>query len=283
RHLLYEEVLTVGYQNLSGAYSINDQISVGGGLNFVGAWVQLKQKIPIAPGVEIPVVLGGTASTTAFSLSGFYDNGSVAAGLTYSPGYVLNGEGNVQFDTSAAPGFTPMFPDGGVQVDIPIPSLLEMGVSWRNKPKDHDYQLELDVVRTGWSAYKELRIKFTSGMPVSETVQEKNWKDTMAYKLGGNYSFLRSETSVHRLRGGVMIDESPIPANTLDPAVPDGTGRFNFAFGYGFSSGELDLELGYLVSKFKASKAEPDPGSDLLPARYRGRVFVTSLSAAYRF
>lgn len=278
---LIEESLFVGYQALSGAYAINEEMSVGGSINFIGAWVQLKLIENATGGIEIPVEFGGTANEIGYNVSFLYDDGIWAAGMTYNPGYTLHGEGNVKFDTSQAPGLTGSLPDGGIKLDLNMPSLTEIGVSHRDNSEDPTHMIEFSVLHTGWSTYKELRIRYDNNFPEEDSVVKKNWKDTLGFKVGGNYVVARDGDTKHLVRGGLYIDQSPVPADTLDAAVADSEGRTTIAFGYGLHMGELKVDFAYMLSDWKPSKTTAD--TDNLPAEYDAKVDIYSASVGYKW
>jgi len=158
----------------------------------------------------------------------------------------------------------------------------ELGVSWKESRRNPLYFLELTVIRTGWSHFKELRIKFDTGRPQPESVSPRNWDDTIGIKLGGNWVLSREGDTDHLIRGGIFIDESPVPANTLEPGVPDGEGRNEIAIGYGYKSGGFLLDVSYFIVDPKESQTTLD-GSNEFPARYDPFIQIFAVSAGYRF
>lgn len=280
REELVREKLVVGYTALAGAYAFNEDFSAGVTVNFINAWANLKRRIVVAPGTEIPVELGGTADTVGGSASVLYHSDHWSVGLRHSPKYTLEIDGKVKFDTSAAPGLASSFPDGGGSVDLLMPSVTDFAVSYHDRRSDPDYMVELNLVRTGWSNFRELRIRFASGKPAAESVAERNWKDTLGIKLGGNYVFSRSGDTSHRVRAGIFRDEGMAPARTLDPAVPDTDGRMEYAVGYGYKQGGFFVDASYFYIDFLEAKASAD---NPFPATYDGQVNIYAVSGGYHW
>lgn len=280
RRLLTREQLNVGYFSVTGAYALNEDLSLGLAVNFIGARVVLDQTQVVSPGTEVPTELGGSAQTTGYGASALYELDHWSVGFTYSPGYDIEGEGKARFDTAQEPALASLFADGDVKVTLHMPSLAELGVAYKEKRRDPDYTVELSVIRTGWSRYSDIKVQFTSGLPQSEQVLKRGWKDTTGVKVGGNYVFSRSDSTSHRVRGGIYLDQSPIPATTLEPSVPDGEGRTDVALGYGFRSGPLAVNASYFLIMFKDSQTAPP---NEFPAKYGGTVPIYAVDVGYQF
>ena len=280
RSILTKEEVNVGYFALTGAYALNDDLSFGLAVNFIGSRVRLQQTQVVAPGTEVPTTLGGTTENLGGQFSLLYDQEHWRLALAHSPKYTISGEGNAQFDTSANPSLTSTFPDGGVKVTLLMPSVTELGVAWKDQRKDPDNSVELGILRTGWSNFSEIHIQFTSGKPQPDVVLPRRWKDTTGVKVGGYHVLSRSGTVSHRIRAGVYVDQSPIPADTLEPGVPDGAGRNEFAVGYGYRSGNLSAEAAVFQINFKDSQTG---GDNPFPAKYGGAVTIYSFDLGYKF
>jgi len=279
-HIFTREKLIVAYNSLSGAYAINDNMSVGGSLNLIEGWVQLNQVLTVMPGTTVPVTLGGTTQDFGFNASFMYQSDNLSVGLNYQPQKTLHFEGSVDFDTSQAPGLSATFPDGGASVDIPLPSVLDLGVAWHDKASDPDMMVELNIVQAGWSAFKEIKIVFDKGLPYPSSVAERHWKDTLGIKIGGNYALSRSGGATHRLRAGFFKDEGVAPTDYVDPAVPDANGRTEFAVGYGFKTDAFFVDAAYFVVDFAESEASP---TNEFPAKYKMQVNIFSISGGTKF
>lgn len=96
-----------------------------------------------------------------------------------------------------------------------------------------------DVGRTGWSSFKELRVKYGSGQ--ADTVEPEDWRDTTFVSLGGDYRL----NNVWTLRAGIARDETPTLDRTRTPRVPDGTRRW-LSFGLDYKpSTDFELNVGF--------------------------------------
>ncbi|MCB5188980.1 outer membrane protein transport protein [Methylobacillus caricis] len=109
-------------------------------------------------------------------------------------------------------------------------------------------ELLADVTWTKWSRFKELRVKFDSG--VEDNVTTTKWDDSYRVSLGGNYRYNDQLT----LRAGVAYDQTPVPSSShRTPRIPDAD-RTWFAVG---ASWKLDpfntIEVGYAYLRMKDS------------------------------
>ena len=131
-------------------------------------------------------------------------------------------------------------------------------------------------MRSGWSAYDEIVIRYEKGKPSDTTVIKQNWEDVVDYKIGGFYTF----TDYLKIRGGYYKTASPIPESTLGPTTPDGAGRNSFFVGAGYKRRAFLMDLAYLVSDFLPSTTRTNPD---LTGKYKGNANVLQLSAGYSF
>ncbi|MGA0889450.1 MAG: OmpP1/FadL family transporter, partial [bacterium] len=226
--------------------------------------------------------LGGKGTANGYNASVLYDGGTIAAAANYTSRFTVAGEGDARFDTSDAPPvYTNAFPDGGISVDIKYPDLLEMAVSWKSFSSGDGYipgayAIEAGLLRSGWSAYDEIVIRYDKGLPSETTVIKQNWEDVVDYKIGGFYTF----TDYLKVRGGYYKTASPIPESTLAPTTPDGAGRNSFFVGAGYKRRAFLMDLAYLVGDFLPSTTRTNPD---LTGKYKGKANVLQLSAGYSF
>ncbi|MGK5090942.1 outer membrane protein transport protein [Deltaproteobacteria bacterium TL4] len=272
--------LAIGNTSTVAAYRIKGgDASIGLGLDFYGGTVLLKKSTVINEDMEVPVELGGTGSSEGVNASFFYNGDKVAVGLAHHTASTFKGEGAAQFDTSKAKVLTSTFADGDVKVDILLPSVTRLGVSFKDSKVNPTYFAELTATRTGWSNFRELRIDFLKDKPKDAEIQDKSWEDTTSFELGGYYAFKGSnQEDSMKLRGGIFYAPTPIPAKTLDPFTPD-TGRTGASIGIGLKQGKFLIDVSYLTLTF----TEGDSELPALSGTYKGSAQVIAASAGYRF
>jgi long-chain fatty acid transport protein len=121
----------------------------------------------------------------------------------------------------------------GASSSITLPATLRMGLAW----KLNRWTLEADGQWTDWSCYRQLRVNFSDG---TTTEVQKDWHDSWAWRFGLQYSV----NAYLDLRGGFALDDSPIPADTLDPLIPSGMRKF-YCLGLGIHLGPFTLDAAY--------------------------------------
>jgi len=257
--------------------------SIGGGLNFYAAHIELEREVIYSGNDSFSATLGGKGTANGYNASVLYDGGTIAAAANYTSRFTVEGEGDARFDTSNAPPvYTNAFPDGGISVDIKYPDLLEIAVAWKSFSSGDGYipgayAIEAGLLRSGWSAYDEIVIRYGKGLPGDgTTVIKQNWKDVVDYKIGGFYTF----TDYLKVRGGYYKTASPIPEETLGPTTPDGAGRNSFYLGAGYKRRAFLMDLAYVMSDFLPSETRTNPD---LTGKYKGNANVMQLSAGYSF
>lgn len=236
------------------AYRFDDlKLSVAAGVDITYAQVSL-QKMAYT---QLPPALGGTyaelgtlgADATAVGYG--YNFGlkwkplsNLSIGAAYRSEVKLALEGDATYLATTATGRNAALGLGNklkasASTDITLPDSLALGVAW--KPADA-LTLEFDAVRTGWSSYKALELKFGSQLATFNNKPDpKNWEDVWAYRLGAQYAV----TPKIDLRAGYAYDSSPAPDSTVGPELPDGD-RHNFSIGTGLHNEFGSIDLSYM-------------------------------------
>ena len=117
----------------------------------------------------------------------------------------------------------------------------------------------------------------------------QDWKDTSTLRLG---SFYRIHKSLE-LRGGIAIEQTPIPAKTLNPAIP-GADILTLNAGLGYKWKSWSFDLGYQATFYKNRKVTnneleglPATGIPFLgapgPDKYQTFINFVSIALSYRF
>src|SRR5207253_2916274 len=86
------------------------------------------------------------------------------------------------------------------------------GVAW----SPGDWILEGDIDWYQWSTFRNLAIVFTDRPDLTENVVE-SYKNTFQYRFGVE----RRMGDHYAVRGGYFFDQSPAPAASVSPLLPD--------------------------------------------------------------
>jgi long-chain fatty acid transport protein len=230
--------------------------SFGIGVGLIGRWsdLELNQR------VGVPSPFGGIAEVGDARLSSDLESGygwnvgvlhkpsdRFSWGLSYRSAMDVDYEGDGRF-TQISTGIPPFDAAVAAQIpfgqDLPIattvdfPDLAIVGVAFG---LTRNTLLEIDVQRTGWSDFEELRIDFETAPQFSRTIPEQ-YEDAYAYRAG----LLYDTGPTSQWRFGYVFDETPQPEEAVGPLLPD-SDRNGVTLGYGFRGGwDFDIALMYL-------------------------------------
>jgi long-chain fatty acid transport protein len=198
----------------------------------------------IPQGADGNVSLEGNSMGYGWNVGLLYEKGGTRVGLTYRSRVGHDLEGDADF-TGTPALFTGLgvFTDTGITANFMTPELFSIGFV---QEVGEDWTLSLDMTRTGWDTFQELRINFDNpNQP--DSVQPENWQDVYKASIGVDYDLNDQWT----LRAGYGYDNSPVSDADRTARLPDGD-RTWLSFGatwhysekWEFSAGYAYLQLG---------------------------------------
>ena len=150
--------------------------------------------------------------------------------------------------------------------------------------------MNLDLDWTGWSSYDKLEVKDSSGAVRNSLVSAKDYDDVTAVRVGVEYA-LSDEWA---LRGGILMEPTPVPEETYDPRLPDGD-RTGYVVGAGYESGQWTVDFAYMFVQLDKTTVDSDAvavinfppavPSDFqnVDGTYEGDITLIGLSVGYSF
>ncbi|MEG1611525.1 MAG: outer membrane protein transport protein [Alistipes sp.] len=148
---------------------------------------------------------------------------------------------------SVAGGGTAVIPalnEGTFTAELPMPTNLTWGVSFRPTPK---WEFAVDLQWVGWSAYENLNVVFNEPELKLEDINSvKNYNNTLIFRFGSQYRANDWLTA----RMGMYVDESPVRSDYLNPETPSMT-KMAFTAGLSLRPTQymsIDLSYGYIAS-----------------------------------
>ncbi|PMK01168.1 outer membrane protein transport protein [Vibrio sp. 10N.261.55.A7] len=227
----------------AGSYRINEQWSVGGGIDFVYGEGELKRNSTMnvevgSPGASVPT---GTTSTqnlmdvdasgwgVGFNLGAVYEmNENNRFGLSYHYSPEIEASGTVSYQGNANIG----------DLKMPLPSMAEF--SGYHRIEDTKFAVHYSIQYISWSDFDALVT--TSG----QNIKDYKWKDTFHYSIGGTYYINQNWEA----RIGYMFDEG-VQDTLTSVSVPDSDRQwFSAGASYHFNADQtLDLGFTYLVGE----------------------------------
>ena len=270
-----ETELTTYNLNPSVAYRVNDDLSVGFGVNFVYADATLT-----STSTAIPNVMPGglTLSKLTGDDWGYGWNAGVLwqatdatrVGLSYRSEVKLTLEGKVSSDVHQN------WNTGG-SVDLNLPSIAELSVHHQLNDK---LAIHASAVHTGWSSFDELATDLDNGQAFP-TVKEE-WKESWRYAVGMTYQYNDQWT----WRTGIAKDNSPVRNEHRTFRIPDAD-RIWVSVGGSYKidkAQSVDFGYAYLQGKkVDISEENPVTHQDMVAEVKAADVHILSLQYNYRF
>lgn len=239
----YSEIKAINI-NPSVAWKVNEQLSLGFGVNVVRFEADLRSKIPVTAAlpatVDVENKLSGHDTGYGWNAGAMFQvTPTTRIGLTYRSSIDLKVEGKSKNPAGSTP----------VQVKIELPDSASLAVSQRIGDR---LELLADYTWTGWSSIPSLRVtnRSTGALLTDENL---GFKDSYRIGVGAQYQY----SDALRLRAGVAYDQSPI-RNASDRTVrlPD-SDRTWLAFGFNYKlNQQTSVDVGYAHLFFDKAKID---------------------------
>lgn len=287
RYQAIDSVIETININPAISWRMRDSVSLGGGLNFQYFDATLSNAVDFGAacfgafgpaacaGAGIfPQTRDGIAKITGNSWGVgwnvgalFEPNPDLRLGIAYRSSIKHEVEGDARFSNPALPGAFSALPaavgavDSGARSTLKTPDSLSLSLYDQLDPK---WALLADLTWTGWSKFKEIRVRFDNGAP--DAVTPQNWRDTLRLSLGVAYKLNGQWT----LRGGIGYENSAIPDSFRTARIPDNA---HTLIGAGFNyriSRMNSLDFGYLHAFIKDGGVNfSSPGAGTLVGTYK--------------
>jgi long-chain fatty acid transport protein len=281
------------------SWNPSSYFSVGAGLSFVHASGVFSRALCLDPisGCTQPLGLEGTVRITDTANAFAYNLGllvkptdNLKFGLSY------RSRVDLRFDNADAK-FGGSFSTPTVKADVnplPLPPVINAGLFWQITPS---WGAEFVYEYTRWSEFKNFTATFSPtsiflplGAPITGFQLPQDWRNTSTLRLGTYYGLNEN----WELRGGMALEQSPIPNSTLNPAIPDAD-KLTLNAGVGYKWEKFSVDLGYMAVFYKTRNVTNNeleglpataplfyagaPGKD----KYQTFVNFVTLSVGYRF
>jgi len=286
--------------NPTVAYKVNDSLSIGGGIDYMFARAKLAKTAVVSLPSFVNIYqldLDGEGSAWGFNLGALYTpSKDWKVGLSYrSPFKVKIHEGDVKIhdieNTVAfvAPGLTTaqvfgIF--GGAAnkgtTTLNLPPTAGLGVAYTcNK-----LTIEADADFTFWRNFRSLDIiiKDKTNPLIKDSLTAENWRDTLAFYLGGEYRI----SDPWALRAGFRYDPTPVPPSTMNPSLPDAT-KLYYSLGAGYKFKNWTFDLAYMfvdkrdrTANNQTANAPPTVGTGF-NGKWSGNSQLVALDIGFKF
>jgi long-chain fatty acid transport protein len=256
-------VTTINYV-VAGSYRINDQWSVGAGLDFVTGAGELSRSAKDHPFPQLDNALEVDASGLGigFNIGTTFElNERNRFGLAYHYSPKVEASGYVEYQDNDDIG----------DLILPLPDMLEF--SGYHHINNTDFAVHYSVQWIGWSVFDKLET--TDGT----VLKNYEWQDGMHYSIGGTYYINQNWEA----RVGYMYDTSAQDQIT-SISVPDSDRQwFSAGVSYHFTeNNSLDFGFTYLQGK-DVSVEDTVDGVGTLYATTRADAMLYGVQYSHRF
>lgn len=233
------------------AIKLSDNLSVAAGVSYVYSTIALDlvEPIPVAvPPLEVPVTFEATGDGWSFNAGALYKGEKFSFGFNWRSGFTLDYDGDLTLDLDNI--VAGMILPGTAVTEFSLPHILGVGAAFN---LTDELTLTADVHYILWSSYDEFVVEVdVPGIEaiyppgIGDTVVEENWEDVFIFRVGMQYMVNESLA----LRAGFLYDQTPQPADTMDPILPDAD-RWALTAGFGYKVGKLVIDFAYQYEPFK--------------------------------
>ena len=275
RRIAYRTDLKTYFITPTAAWSPDEKLSVGLGINVVFASVDLDRfvvrNVPNPVDFGIAEISGTSDAAFGINAGVLYDvTETTTLGLSYKSKIDLDVTGDADFTAFVANA--PLPADGPVETSLPLPSLFSIGIATQINER---LLFEFNFNRIEWSAFDELQLAFPESPSANETIAE-DYENSNQYRFGLEYMY-RDDLD---LRCGYVRDISPQPTSSTGPVLPD-SDRNGFSIGAGWHRDQVTVDF-YNLFLFLDDREVRD-NSDGYNGDYRTYTTLTGLGLTYHF
>jgi long-chain fatty acid transport protein len=272
------------------SYKLTDNLAIAAGVDYFYSAVDLTRSIGvISPYTQQAAEVGQVHLYTDYKGGWGWNvgvlgklDGGFSIGATY--------RSNVTVDYTGKASFT-QFSTGHADFDAIVASEVPFGhkVSATSKIKFPDevrvalawhgqkWGIEGDVIRMGWSSFKDLPVDMPAYPALSE-VRPEDYKDSDSYRLGVEYK----ASPTLALQIGALYDETPVPAVSVSPLLPDATRR-GATIGASFGlTPKTRLDVSYMYLKFSDRNTQ-GMNYDAYEGTYKTTANLFGFTVVHRF
>ena len=246
------------YITPAAAWHPSKYFSIGAGASFVHASGLFSRGLCLDPitSCTAPIGLEGRLRLTDTANAFAYNIGALIKPTdTLKVGFSYRSRVDLRFD-DADVKFGGPFSTAKTKADIrpiPLPPVINTGLYWQVNPS---WGAELVYEYTRWSEFENFSATFSPpstflplGFPLSGFSFPEDWKNTSTVRFGSYYALNQN----WELRGGIAVEESPIPNRTLNPAIP-GADLLTLNAGLGYKWENFSVDLGYMAVFYKTRR-----------------------------
>jgi long-chain fatty acid transport protein len=231
-----------------------------------GASVDLSSNTDVGFGFNV----GALAKISDSLSAGVHYRHQVKSSYKGTANFTQIGTGNAQLDTA----LTARLPQGSqaVTTEIVFPGIFMGGVAYTMG----DWTFEVDADWYQWSKFSQLNLVFTDRPDLTQSIVE-DYKNSWQYRMG----LERRLSETWAVRGGYFFDQSPAPAASISPLLPDAD-RNGFALGGTWKTGHFHADAAMWVLLSPARSTE-GVNRDNFNGTYKSHAVTLGIFLGYSF
>ncbi|MFA4908460.1 MAG: outer membrane protein transport protein [Candidatus Omnitrophota bacterium] len=255
---------------LTGAYEINDNLSIGLAADYTNSYVNKKRMLSQQTwgGADGDLQLKGSDKNAwGYRLSTLYKaNKQHSFGFMYRSPVDVKYKGKIYLNglngAYASPAY---FGGSSYETEITCKTTLPQSVvfGYCYKPNDK-LKLEFDTEWMDWSSIEEEKIEYPSESNAGRlsvlnagNPAPRDWKPSFAYAVGAEYKV----NEILKLRAGYIFHETPIPQVNFETSVPDAKSNI-VTLGAGIKlKKNVGIDIAYAAMFYAARNVKNDVGS----------------------
>ncbi len=258
--------LSVVEINPTVAYPINDKLAIALGLRVLHSEGIVKSTYVVSRDME------GESWDFGYNLALSYKpTKEFDIAMTYRSNVDLTQEGTADLFTGNDLTYS-----GGATVTVPLPALLNVAFAYTLPTET---TIEFVYERNFWSAYETLDFGYAGNIgnlkPTFDDPIAKNWNDTNAFRLG-----VTQKLDALTLMAGMVIDETPVPDETVSFELPD-SDSLSVSFGGRY---QVNKEWNVGMAALYSMREERTVANDDITGEFsNSNVLIVSAGVEYKF
>ena len=274
--------LTTIVLNPNVAFRLTENWSVAIGVDYMFADVgEFSRQVPIdldgnpLNGFEIigDSNLTGDGDDFGWNFAVSYRTEFSSFGFMYRSELSPEIEGSIDYENFGP--LAPFFLDSPGSTPLNLPAQAAVGIGFQ---LTNSVQIAIDVAWAEWSNFESIDVDIDNETVFSRDFEIlEDWDDTFSYRIG-----LLWETSPQsEWRFGAVLDESPVPEETLRPSIPDAE-RTGLTIGYGHTGQRSTVDFYYMALFFDDITAISGE-EGVIAGTYESFAHLAGLSVNFRF
>ena len=270
------------------AFKLEDRLAVGVGLDVRFSSLQLDRRVPVVNPFTQRIVDGAAVHLKSDTNTGFGFNVGVLAKPSETLSIGASYRHKVKVDYSGEATFEPLS-TGNSDLDLRVRASLPSGAlplatsiefpgfaSFGFAKTFGDWTFEADVNWYQWNTFESLRLTFETDPRLNETIEE-DYSNSFQYRFG----LERVLNDSWAMRGGYFFDETPSPAASMSPILPD-SNRHGFCLGGSWTSGTVRLDAAAWYVR-AAERSTEGANRDSYNGTYKSHALTLGVSLGYSF